>query len=368
MAKIRILFYSDDFKTHQWGTELEKAGCEIVPNTKVRVQFLNVVLKHANTLIKKFFDRERVHVFVFRYLNDSKYLRVSLELFIRDLLTIIVCKLTNAKVIWLMHNIDKETNEYFPFICKMRRAIVSMASHRVLVTDPHLIDYAIQYGIKKNRLDWICFGIPERTVPDQRNIELRDQILDFKNTLQRAGIKKPVVGLCVSAKARKKTHYIYADSIVGVCKNRSDTCVILVMIGNFPDGEEYREAKQRVMESPYILYIDESFPVNETFIADQIDFFYRSMTDYSIAYTLYVACELEKPVITHPLGALPVIIGKEGIGFVIQGNEVDIPALIVRFLASWDPQGGRNFLTKRSWETGAQRLLDNIQKTGIKPQ
>lgn len=364
MSKIRILFYTDDFKTDQWGSELEKNGCEVVPNAKEQLKYFSNILWHARIILKQFFKGERVHVFVFRYLNDNKHLRVTLEYLIRDLLTIILCKLTNIKILWILHNIDKETIVHFPLICKIRRAMVSFASKRVLVTDPLLMNHALEHGIKKSRLDWTCFGIPPKNVLDERNIKLRKQIVDFKNSFRKEGIRHVALGLCVSEEAKKKVHYLYADSIVGKCKEREDACVVLVMIGKYPAGEEFQKAKQRINDSPYILYFDESFPVNEPYIADHIDFFYRSMTDYSIAYTLYVACDVGKPVFTQDFGALPEIIEQENIGFTLNGSP-HTHSKIITSLESWSSGGSNTFLAQRNWKTGAERLLNNIHKTGI---
>jgi glycosyltransferase involved in cell wall biosynthesis len=364
LGKIRIIFTSDDFKTRHWGKELEKFGCEIILNPTDRLTYLNTILRFARPLIRQYLLRKKIDVFIFRYLNDSKHLRVSLEFLLRDILTIILCKLINVRMIWLLHNIDKETIEHFPGITKIRRALVKLASSRVLVTDPLLIDYAVQYGIKRERVDWICFGRPVYGSPDLRNIRLHQQISDFKNTLRSRGMKNIITGLCVSAKADKKAHYLHADTIVGRCSHQGETCVILVLIGDFPEGGDFADAKKRAMESPWILLIEETFPVNESYIADQIDFFYRSMTDWSVAYSLYVASDQKKPVITHRHGALSDIVEKESIGYVIDDSETDIPAYIARSLSTWDHQPA--FLDIRSWETGAQRLNSTILKTGVK--
>lgn len=366
MGKIRIIFTSDDFKTNNWGKELEKSEFEIILNPTDRLKYLNTILRFARPLIRQYLLKEKIHVFIFRYLNDSKHLRVSLEFLLRDMLTIILCKLLNVRMIWLLHNIDRETIEHFPRITRLRRALINRFTRNVLVTDPLLIDYAVQYGIERERVDWICFGRPDYGTPDLRNIHLYQQISDFKNTLKSRGLGNIITGLCVSAKADKKAHYLHAESIVGLCGDQGDICVILVLIGDFPEGREFVEAKKRAMESPWILLIEETFPVNESYIADQIDFFYRSMTDWSVAYSLYVASDQKKPVITHRQGALSDIVEKESIGYVIDDNKTDIPAYIAGSLGTWDHQPAATFLKKRSWETGANRLMAAILKTGLK--
>jgi len=368
MSKIRILFYSDDFKTAQWGSELEKNGCEVIPNATDQLKYFNNyfsnIFRHTRTIVKQFFKGERVNVFVFRYLNDSKYLRVALEYLIRDVLNIILCKLTNVKIIWIMHNVDRETIVHFPLITKIRRWLVRLVSKRILVTDPHLIDAALEHGVKKSRLDWLSFGRPSKMEVDDRNIQLSKQIQDFKNLLCKDGIQDVALGLCVSNKAKKKVHYLYADSIVGRSQERDDACVGLVMIGDYPEGDKFQMAKERVIDSPYILYIDDSFQVNESFISDKVDFIYRSMTDYSIAYTLYVACDVKKPVFSHDFGVLPRILKEENIGYTLNGKK-DHPSTILSSLESWNSNGYERFLAQRNWKSGAEKLLINMYKSGI---
>jgi hypothetical protein len=92
------------------------------------------------------------------------------------------------------------------------------------------------------------------------------------------------------------------------------------------------------------------------------------MTDYSIAYTLYVACDIKKPVITHNIGALADIVVNEKIGIAIHPGQPDILPLIQNCVEMWDPSNADRFLAVRNWETGAARLLDNIHKAGVKPK
>lgn len=362
MSKKRILFYSDDFKTQNWKKELEKFNCDIIENSTHRLNYFQNILYHARVFFGHFLENKKIDVFVFRYLNDSHHLRVSVEYLLRDLLTIVLCKILGTKIIWLLHNIDRETKVHYPLINNIRRKIVNKSADRVLVTDPHLMKFALNYGIKQEKLDWICFGEPKKEKPTELNKELKKKIQKFKNNLiKEKGMKNLIVGLCVSEPAKKKTHYLFADSMVGPLKDDPECCLVLVMIGNFPEGKEYNVAKESVEKSPYILYIEDSFSVNEHFIADEIDFFYRSMSDYSVAYTLYVACALGKPTITHRFGALPTIIKRENIGFIIDDKSL-ININLLNSIKNWTPEGNSNFLIQRSWNIGAKRLLYNVNK------
>lgn len=355
MGTKRILFSIEDFKTVLWGQELKKYNCEVVSNGP---RFYSQII----ILVSYFFQNKRIHGFVFRYLNDNQSLYESVLFFLRDFLTILACKILRVKIIWLMHNIDQETHQNYPRLSRARRKMVSAASLRIFVTDPNLIEVAERYGFKKHKLDWTCFGTLQRDKPNQKNIELREKILRFRESLKLLGNSKIVIGLCVSEPARKKNHYLRADSIVGKCKVMEDFCVGLVIISKYPGGAEFELAKKRTKESPYIMLIEDSFSVDEAFIADQFDFFYRGLTDQSIAYTLYVAANLGKPTIVHNTGALPLVVERERLGYIIDDRETEIPDKIASQIQCWNPANAKKFLGDRNWQTGAKRLLQAIEE------
>lgn len=350
----RILFFLNDFKTHQWGKELKKYNYEVVSTG-------NRFFSHLGILTSGFFKKKPIEAFIFRYLYDSVSLYESSLYLIRDILIVLLCKLLRVKIFWILHNIDRETQQYYPVLIRLRRKIISAASNRIFVTDTHLIEVARNHGFKQKKIDWLCFGKPERQMPDQKNISLNKQISAFREFLREDVNSNICLGLCVSEPAKKKTHYLNADSIVGKSTKTDRTCVGLIMIGNYPEGAEFERAKRRALESPYILLIEDTFSVNESLIAENIDFFYRSLSDQSVAYTLYVAADVKKPVFTHQKGALPLLIEKESLGFTIHNNETDIPGFINKSVSLWKPDGAEHFLESRTWEIGAARFIQALK-------
>lgn len=350
----RILFFINDFKTDLWGAELTKYNYEVVNRDQ---RFFS----HIKIIVNGFFRKNRVHAFIFRYLNDHKSLYESSLYLLRDILIISLCKLLRVKILWILHNIDRETVQNYPLMILLRRKFVHLASKKVLVTDPNLFQVAAEYGIKEKKIDWLCFGRPTREQADQKNIDLKRQISSFKNRLENNGEKKVYLGLCVSKPAKKKLHYLMADSIVGA--TRSDTAIVgLVMMGDFPEGQEYEDAKQRIKESPHILFIDDSFKVNEAYISNQIGFFYRSLIDQSVPFTLYISAHLKKPIVTHDYGSLPLLIKKEKLGVILDSNEKDIPGKIAGHVDLWSPKGADEFLKNRTWDIAAQQLIKAIEE------
>lgn len=356
----RILFHGDDFKSRIWGEELKKYNYKVIERAD------RTLASHLKIILSGVYNQQRIHVFIFRYLNDCPSLYESNLHLIRDILIVCLCKILRIKIFWILHNIDRETQQHHPLLTRAKRKIVYSASKKIFVTDPNLVDVAAKYGIQKDKVSWICFGRPCRQKPDKKNIDLRSQIKSFRRKLEQENNSPVFLGLCVSEPAEKKLHYLKASSIVGVSKNENKGCVGLVMIGSFPEGQTFEDAKLRVQKSPYILFIEDSFFVNEPFISDQIDFFYRSLNDQSVPYTLYVATDVKKPMITHRVGALPTIVGRENLGYIIAEDEKDIPGSIIQSIKSWNPAGAENFLKNRSWEIAAMRIKSAIENEDIK--
>jgi hypothetical protein len=84
---------------------------------------------------------------------------------------------------------------------------------------------------------------------------------------------------------------LLAGTIVGKSSKFPHTVVGLVFIGDFSVGLKFDIAKKKIQESPNILFIDDFFEVNELYISDQIDFYYRCLSDMSVPYTAYITAK-----------------------------------------------------------------------------
>ena len=349
----RFLFAHEDFKSAGWSDELRQLGAE-------GMSLGDGYGRRLRCLLPGFWRRRCADVYVFRYLNDWPSLPRSIALLGRDAFTLFVCWVTGVRVLWIMHNVDRETRAWHPGISRLRRAMVARFARRVLVADPWLQEAALARGIPRERLGWICFGAPQWPGVDARNEALARQIRDFRTRLtQRA--RRVVLGLAVSDDARKKTHYLNAPDTVGALED--GTVVAMLLIGRYPQGEEFERARTRAHENEYLQVLDETIAVNERFLAPLFDFFYRSMNDLSVPFTAYVASSLEKPLITRAQGALGRIVEREQLGGVLREQD-PVPPQIVAIVDQFRADGCQRFLDRRSWKRGAQVLVDAAYSDG----
>ncbi len=348
-----ILFPSSDFKYKNWARVIEKKGgkCMALDCSATLFPF---------KIVKNHFFVSTVDAFVFRYLNDRKSFVKSLILLISNLFTIYLCKILGIKIFWIIHNIDKETYEYHPKMTTSIKYILNRNSDKIFVTDPLLVEYAKKDGYDSNKIDWVSFGSNKSKDVDERNKKLYSQIKDYKLEITEKDNRKLVTGLCVSSSMPKYLHFLFAENLI----NYSDKNykILLIIIGRLPENKKFENLVETYASNEQILHINENFPVAEHFISDQIDFIYRCIDDISIAYSIYVACQINKPIITNDVGFLPHLIRENDLGMVLPKptRDTEYSIDIREFIDNFDDESLSQFLGKRTWDIAASKLLNDL--------
>lgn len=347
-----VIFPYNDFKYYAWSFELNQIGVKTLANTKSYI-FTPAVL------INQILRGEKIDAFIFRYLNDRKSYFKTIGNALTDILLIGVCYIKKIKVMWISHNVDKETYVYHKYLSDIRRKTISSCADKIFVTDPLLMDMFIRKGISSAKVDWISFGPPGEIKSNNKNKSLFDRIASFKEILAKQSKKQVLLGLCVSSPLPKFYHFLNATKLVQD-DPLSDYCIGLVLIGKMPEGKKFEIAREQIKSNSRILYIEDNFPVDEYKLKPLVDFFYRAVNDYSVPYTVFVAMSLQKPVLTDNLGFLPRLVEEYGIGATIPDPETRTADWFQQFLASWDPKNANKFLSQRSWKHGAQKIFSAL--------
>lgn len=299
---------------------------------------------------------KRVDIVVFRYLNDRKSLFRTLMNAITEFVIITICKLLGIRVHWIMHNVDKESVVFFKRLNNFRRRIMLRFANKIFVMDSLLVKHAVAAGAKQSKLDWLSFGLLPTSHYSGSKVDLRPVVREFKSKLGQGG-KEVKFGICVSSSMTKFHHFLLVNRFISRANDHADDFVTgLLLVGQFPKGSAFDQARLQVEQNPYILHVDQNFIVNFDEIDSEIDFFYRAVNDLSVSYSVFDAAKSGKPLFTHNCGFLPELVGEYHLGFLIPDDEEDLSTWLKDRLATWDSSPGREFLAARTWKNGAMKL------------
>src|SRR5690625_2117278 len=148
------LIQQDDIKSQKLAAEIE--NIELIRMTGTP----NLIPIH---IIKQILTRKKKpKAIILRYLNDSYTFFHSFIRFITNIITVFLTKTLGIRLVWICHNVDRESRENYPLLVKVRRKLVTKYSNKILVTDKFLIRHAINIlKVEKSKVDYITFGKPE---------------------------------------------------------------------------------------------------------------------------------------------------------------------------------------------------------------
>jgi hypothetical protein len=280
----------------------------------------NVILVTSNPLLYPWvflylcFKNKNI-IFYVRYLNDFKSFTKSLISFL-SFYMLYFCKLRGNEIHWIIHNIDTESTSNFPYFTIHKRKFLLSSAQKIFVTSPVLIDVA--YKEIGRRPDGV---MPLRNTWDNLDVKLSHQcnskIKKFRERLEDES-KKVMIGLCVTSVDHKCLHLKIFDQIFKKYSSKS-LKIGIVFIGNFSASSEIGLVRDFYVKSSKfdVLVIDMEVKVDEKVLLPNIDFMYRSLSDYSTPLSVMICSRLRLPLVTHRYGATPLFIDKYKIGFVV---------------------------------------------------
>jgi glycosyltransferase involved in cell wall biosynthesis len=299
----------------------------------------------------------RPRAFIFRYLNDYKSSLKSFLIYLADLLTILLLKALNIKIIWLCHNVDKESVIHYPKINHKRRMLLKKHAHKVFVTDPLLVPHIKDcLQIEENRLDYTVFGEPDtENMDDDRMLSFLEQLKHFHS--QNKSGSKVLFGKCSSDPLPKKQHF---EKIPELIRQAEKVGYKLFMVVIRPktkwENPLSKETKDFLENDPRVLYIPGYVPIREKELKAYIDFEFIAYNDLSVPYTLYTASAAGRPIISMDIGFAAEAVAAYKIGFVLQQDFGNLNFILEK-LKKQDNQYAEAFLKSHNWATGAERLL-----------
>jgi hypothetical protein len=298
--------------------------------------------------------------YVFRYLNDYPSLVQTLLRVLSELLVIAICKLLGVKVAWLCHNVDKETNRFFPALTAFRRKAILWASKGVFVTSEFLLPFALkELGCKGSELGVITFGrIEEETI---KSVGVDESFIyrfidDWKS--RHSNVK---VLFCASTPGLDKCkHFEFLESLIAEARE-SGVCVLALVAGDFEYNDFSKTQKSAFEKNDQIFLVGNYATFSSSLIVSKVDFYWRVYDDLSVPYTIYEAVSYSKPTLTMKYGILPEIVSGYNVGDVIADDFSNIKD-VIDGLKDLDQDVSNHFFAEHTWASMSRQISRMISR------
>lgn len=354
-----FIIQKDDEKSKLWAKAARAQNIEVVaqPDSPIRAPF--------------FFISQCMRVglpngYIVRYLNDYPSLFKTLLRLMSEVVLICMLRCSLVPLFWICHNVDRESSRNFPRISSMRRRLFAWASSRVFVTDPLLMSFASLYlRLPLDKIGYVTFGF--RKVDDHLSDDGNDVSIALKNLLRikKSEIKnqgfRPLVTLILgSPGSQKSIHFDYLVNLIDSARIHG-VGVIAIVGGDFHGSATSRSRCQQLIKHSQIILFESHLNLTDTFIVENINFYFRGYTDFSVPYTIYESCSFKKPFLVMNFGFLPELINYHGIGVVLNEDSTWENDTISK-LENINSDKYDLFLKRHQWSS-IDAIIDEVVRT-----
>lgn len=349
---MRILVEYNDSKSNSWSLAAKAAGIgEIKPHTRSPILTPLAILKSV-------ISRNYIQTYCFRYLNDYPSLLKTVIRLVSEATTILICKFTGIDIIWICHNVDRESIAHYPKIANIRRRLVTTAACKILVTDHLLIPHAsATLDVPTDRISMVSFGLsPAQT--GQRPTSDADfaEMINWVKS-RRARNKNTKIGLWIGEVSQKKVSGLL--EILPMVRRAKEQSMSLcfVVIGDTKEALEAFDPDilAGIENSDDVLIIPKHMEVDPAYWSELADFVWKPLDDLSIPLTVYRACEADLPLLTLPNSFLAKYVQHYGVGLGVDATSI---TELFQYVDGTSSVAAREFLASRTWLHGASALIE----------
>lgn len=339
-----IFSYFDDLKIKNWNDAIRE---ESNHENEIIGSKLSPILFPFDLLLK-IFCYKKPNFVLFRYLNDSPNLFKSLARFFSEFLVICICLSLNIKIMWLIHNIDKESAENYPYLTKLRRKILRRFTCSFFVTHDFLISYASEIlYIDQSKIKVACFG--EEINKSKISNHIPISYLDEWSSDCR-------LGMWIGNHDAKKT--IGLDVIGSIIASDKDKTFKFILIG-IPKEIIHKRlitvfnlSNKILSERLFIIPTESPFPTNCW--KEHIDFLIKPLDDISLPLAYFYSAYTGIPIIGFENNLVTKVAQFDRVG--ISLSETNTANQLKKDLQEkklcFD-----EFSAKYSWKIGAKNLF-----------
>ena len=357
-----ILIQKDDIKSKNWGSSCAEIGVNLVavPGSSAWMPI---------QLLISCFRLGRPSAVVYRYLNDyPSFFRSFFLKLVSELITVTICFLLKIRIIWFCHNVDAETTQNFPILTGFRRAMFAKFSANIFVMDSLLLRKAYEvFPMYKNKINYLCFGIDtsvEKKISVNKTFEER-ALMFIENAHANSDHNKLKIGFCPGTANAKSNKCIHFDLVKDLILEGEKAGIDIRMIVVGPISEYLKCNAPSVLEfinnDSRVLFVDDYIHYDNQIISKYINFYWRAYSDWSVGYTMYESCLVEKPILTFNAGFLGLAIPEYNLGAAISSDFSNIKKAFFK-IDNWSYEFAKNFLEEHTWDIAANRLVCAIKE------
>lgn len=339
------IIQKDDIKSRCWASATCSAPVALLPVSGSPFHFFY-------RLVKSLFSQRRPNFVVVRYLNDYPSLFKTLLRALTEIFTLKLCRLLSVKIVWICHNLDKETRTNHRFLSQLRRKFLTRIAWRILVTDDVLMNYIEQCNIPRTKVRAISFGAP----PPLSSVEVPNASPEnrIKSWLDESPGR---INIFVGGTHEEKTvHFSLVPWICEQAEKEELKLNLVVCCASLPLA--LRKAIERGGNSwARTLVVSERFQFDEAALFPSFDYNLKVYSDLSTPYSIYATAYYSLPLLTFGEGVIEKFIKRYSLGLALPLENGAIRSL-TKTDAHFKPQG---FLETHKWSSLKYALLEAVQ-------
>jgi len=331
------LIQKDDLKSCKW----REAAAEIGFSLRIAPGSAAYLPLH---LIRHTMRFGRPRAVIYRYLNDYPSITRTLARFLSEVFGVVLCLILRIRLVWICHNVDRESQAHHARISALRRHMFSRAANKILVMDPALVAHARQVFSKmQEKIDYTVFGpITGVRADEEAHKALVRDVKEFAaRSDPQGGLSHVRIGLCAGIPDDKKPQFQDIPRLLDHAEEAGETlwAVVIGPVGRYMQVKN-PAALERLQQDSRVLLRDEFVPLDERELSPYVDFYWRVCTDLSVPLGLYMAATCRKPILTREPGFLAEAVKAYHLGEVLRADFSDIEEGLSR-LRSWDSENAR---------------------------
>ncbi len=358
VRKKNIFMQKLDIKSSSWSKAAESQSLgQLIPIAGSPMKMPFVLL--WNILIFR-----KPNGIIFRYLNDYKSPIRSILRLLTDYATVYIGIMTNIKILWICHNVDRESSSHFPTLTRYRRGLLVKKADHIFVLDDLLVYEASKlFNIDENKIIPISFGEIENINGElNSNVkELIQRIQKWKININSKSSEHSLFGLWIGTASEKL--YEGLKFIAEVLKSDSFEGIYFVVIGSIGTWLKKRDydVYKILSENKNVCFIDNHINIPTNKWPYLSDFIWKPSNDLSINLTCYNAASAKLPIVGFNDTFHGRFIDKYKIGVSISPkaelfDSKDFTLKITR----WDKENASKFLKDKTWGKSVKIFFDFV--------